>query len=65
MVKMAVTHFVTRFTHVPRHFGVYCRKQIKQMFRENCFEIVVSDKKKWPMCPQCVKKNIKKNNENI
>ena len=24
---MAVTHFVTHFTQVSRHFGVYCRKQ--------------------------------------
>ena len=29
-VKMAVTHFVTHFTHVSRHFGVYCRKQNKK-----------------------------------
>ena len=49
-VKMAITHFVTQYTHVSIHFGVYCRKQ-KQMFRENCFENVISDfKKKWPMC---------------
>ena len=27
---MAVTHFVTHFTHVSRHFGVYCRKQNKK-----------------------------------
>ena len=26
-VKIAVTHFVTHFTHVYRHFAVYCRKQ--------------------------------------
>ena len=38
---MAVTHFVTHFTHVSRHFGVKCRKQ-KKMFREKCFENVVS-----------------------
>ena len=24
---MAVTHFVTQFTHVSRHFGLYSRKQ--------------------------------------
>ena len=28
-VKMAVTHFVTQFTHVSRHFGVCSRKQNK------------------------------------
>ena len=27
---MAVTHFVTQFTHVSRHFGVYSRKQNKK-----------------------------------
>ena len=43
-VKMAVTHFVTQFTHVSRHFGVYSRKQ-KNIFRENCFENIVSDLK--------------------
>ena len=48
---MAVTHFVTQFTYVSRHVGVYCRKQ-KKLFRENWFENVVSDlKKKWLMCP--------------
>ena len=26
-VKMAVTHFVTQFTHVSRHFEVYSRKE--------------------------------------
>ena len=45
-VKMAVMHFVTHFTHVSRHFGVYCKKKL---FMENCFENVVSDvNKKWP-----------------
>ena len=44
-VKMAVTHFVTPLTHVSRHFGVYSKKQTK-LFRENCFESVVSDLKK-------------------
>ena len=39
---MAVTHFLTQFTHVSRHFGAYSRKQTK-LFRENCFENVVSD----------------------
>ena len=39
---MAVTHFVTQFTHVCRHFEAYCRKQ-KQNLRENCFENVVSE----------------------
>ena len=29
-VKMAVTHFVTQFTHVSRHFGLYNRKQNKK-----------------------------------
>ena len=30
-VKRAVTHFVTHFTHVSRHFGVYCTKQKKYL----------------------------------
>ena len=38
---MAVTHFVTQFTHVSRHPRVYNRKLKKN--RENCFENVVSD----------------------
>ena len=35
--KMAVTHFVTQFTQVLRHFGVYSSKQ-KQLFRETVFK---------------------------
>ena len=27
--KMAVTHFVTQFTHVSRHLGVFSKKQKK------------------------------------
>ena len=46
---MATTHFVTRFTHVSRHFWVYCREQ-KKVFRENCFANVVSDLKKNGLC---------------
>ena len=42
-VKMAVTHFVTHFTHVSRHSGIYCRKQQKKLFRENCFKNEVSN----------------------
>ena len=30
-VKMAATHFVTQFTHVSRHFGVYSNKQKKMI----------------------------------
>ena len=47
-------HFVKHFTHVSRHFRVYCRKQKqKKVFRENCFEKVVSDvNKKWFKSPQ-------------
>ena len=44
VVKETITHFVTQFTHVSRHFGVYSRKQKK--IRETCFENVVSDLKK-------------------
>ena len=62
-VKMALTHFVTQFTHVSRHFRVYSRKQNKEKwFRENCFENVVSDlyKKNY----LCVQKNtFRKNGE--
>ena len=60
-MKMAVTYFVTQFTHVSRHFGVYSRKQ-KKSFRENCFENMVLDlKEKWPMCPQnYFKKKVRK-----
>ena len=39
---LAVTHFVTQFTHVFRHPRVKSRKQ-KKFFRENCFDNVVSD----------------------
>ena len=36
------------------------------MFRENCFDNVVSDlTKKWPMCPQNYKKKKKKHYENV
>ena len=44
-VKIAVTHFVTQFTHVSRLFGVNSIKQ-RKIFRENCFENVVSDLQK-------------------
>ena len=47
--KMAVMHFVTQFTHVSIHFGVYSRKQ-QILFRENCFENVVSNLKKNVLC---------------
>ena len=58
---MAVTHFVPHFTHVSRHFGVYCRKQ-KKLVRENCFENVVSEvNKKWFKSPQnYFKKKVRK-----
>ena len=49
--KKAVTHFVTQFTHVSKYFGVYSRK-LKKIFRENCFENLVSDLKKNVLCPQ-------------
>ena len=48
---MAVTHFVTQFKPVSRHFGVYSRKQ-KKFGRENYFENVVSDLQKKNLCPQ-------------
>ena len=48
-VKKAVTHFVMQFTHVSTHCGVYNRKQ-KQLFRENCFENMVSDLKQKISC---------------
>ena len=31
---MAVTHFVTQFTHVSRYFGIYNRKQDKTILRK-------------------------------
>ena len=60
-VKMAVMHFVTQFTHVSRHFGVF-RKQ-KKIFRENCFENLFSDLKKYVLCVHTTtfRKNAKKN----
>ena len=69
---MAVTHFVTHFTHVSRHFGVYSRKQQKR-FKENCFENKVSDVNKNGLKVhkaiffkvRKLKKNKTKNNENI
>ena len=46
---LAVTHFVTQFTHVSKHFGV---KNTKKN-RENCFKNVVSEiYKKNEFCPQ-------------
>ena len=35
--------FVTQFTHVSRHPRFKNTKQTNKIFRENCFEIVVSD----------------------
>ena len=70
---MAVTHFVTHFTHVSRHFGGYCRKKTK-ILRENCFENVVSEingkwfKKSTKLLlerVQRIKKKLKKNDESI
>ena len=50
--KMVVTHFVTQFTHVSRHFGVNSRKQ-KQMFIKNCLKTWSQiRKKKGSMCSQ-------------
>ena len=46
---MAVTNFVTQFTHVSRNFEIYSRKQ-KNIFRDNCLENVVSDLKKNVIC---------------
>ena len=49
---LAFMHFVRQFTHVSRHFRVFSRKQ-KKLFRENCFENLVSDlTEKLPICPQ-------------
>ena len=48
-VKMAVTHFVTQFTHVVRHLEFRVENK-KKLFRENCFENVVSDVKKNGLC---------------
>ena len=36
-VKMAVTHFVTQFTHVSRHFGVENKKNVWKNCLENVF----------------------------
>ena len=49
-VKMAVTHFVTQFTHVSRHFEVYRRKQKNKKIRENCFKNEASDYKINGLC---------------
>ena len=38
-VKMAVTHFVTHFTHVSRHFGVYSRIQKKNCLGKTVLKI--------------------------
>ena len=49
---MAVTHFVTQFTHVSKHFSVYSRKQ-KILLMENCFKnVILTCKKKLHMCSQ-------------
>ena len=40
---LAVTHFLTQFTHVSRHPIVKNRSKQKKFFRENCFENVVSN----------------------
>ena len=48
---MAVTHFVTQFTHVLKHPRFLNRK--KKLFKENCFENVVLDLwDKKPIRPQ-------------
>ena len=39
---LAVTHFVMKYTHVSRHFGVYNRIR-NFCFGENCFENVFSE----------------------
>ena len=44
-VNLGIAHFVTHFTHVPRHFGVSVKNK-KKLFRENWFENVASDVKK-------------------
>ena len=50
-VKMGVTHFVTQFAYVSKHFEVYSRT--KKLFKENCFQVWSRIwEKKWFMCPQ-------------
>ena len=41
-VDLAITHFVTQFTYVSRHFRAWNRKEEKQI-RDNCFENGVSE----------------------
>ena len=40
---LAVTHFVTQFTHVSGHFGAKSRKEEENKLRKNCFDNVVSN----------------------
>ena len=72
-VKMAVTHFVTHFTHVSRHLGVYCRKQKNcwgktvmklwsQMLTKNCVKV---HKTTFRKKVRKLKEKKKNNNENV
>ena len=50
-VNRGVTQFHAQFTQVSRQLSAFNRKQ-KKLFRENCFENMVSVlSKKNPMCP--------------
>ena len=51
-VKKAVTHFVTQFTHVSKHFGVYSRKQRKDIWRKMFSKCGLRFKEKCHMCQQ-------------
>ena len=71
-VKKAVTHFVTQFTHVFKILEFIVENK-KILFRENCFENVVSDLKKNVLCVHTTtfrkiaktKKKQKKKHQNI
>ena len=49
-VEMAVTHFVTQFTHVSRHFGVYSRKQKNNYLGKTVLKIWSQIKNKHCLC---------------
>ena len=61
-VNLAVTHFVTQFTHVSRHFRAWKKKINIGIFREICLENMVSEIHKNDLfCPYNPPKIKKKN----
>jgi hypothetical protein len=62
--KKAVTHFVTQFSHVSKHFGVYSRKQNKNVsvLKKNVLCVHKTTFRKKCINKEKKKKKKKKNN---